>query len=158
MRIRPFLLVLSLTLGSVMSDASLALTPVIPMVAHPGASAEEIERTYIDAYEQSGFHLVDRHEQHGGGDSWGITLVFELTGASHADNVPGTTLEITGGSMLTQCAPCNLLRLSYTAPDASNPDSAIQARGQRALDQADAAALAKVRQRLGVSLPEIHRQ
>jgi len=132
----------------------MAVSRVIPMVDHPGASQEQLERVYTEAYEQSGFHLIDRHKQEGYGNSWAITLTFELTGTSHADNVPGTTLMITSGMQSAPCSPCQLARLNYMAPDASNLDPTVRARGRKTLATADAAALAKVRQRLGVSLPE----
>lgn len=154
MRTRSLLLVFGLMLGCVASDVSDALTPVVPLVGHPGVSEEQLERVYVGAYEQSGFRLIERHKQDGFAGTSTIRLAFELTGASQADNVPGTTLEISS-STVPPCSPCQVSRLSYMRPDASNPSADVRARGEAALATADAAALAKVRRRLGVSLPEI---
>jgi hypothetical protein len=148
-------LVLNLMLGAVMSHTSIAQSVVIPMVDHPGVSQEQLERVYTEAYQQSGFRLIDRRQENGYGSNRVIKLTFELTGASHADNVPGTTLAISSGGQATPCTPCQLSRESYMAPDASNPDDAVRARGKQALANADAAALAKVRQHIGISLPEV---
>lgn len=154
MRIRSALLVLGLMLGSAMSDVSVALTPAVVGVDHPGASLEQIERAYVDAYEQSGFRLVDRQPQNGVGEARFVRLTFELTGASHQDNVPGTMLDIVSGAMPPP-SPCQVFRAGYTSTDAGDPDPAVRARGKKALAVADAAALAKVRRQLGVSLPAI---
>lgn len=155
MRVRPMFLVFNLVLGSIISNAPIAQNVAIPMMDHPGVSQEQLERVYTEAYRQSGFRLIDRRQENGYGSNRVITLTFELTGASHADNVPGTTLAISSGGQATPCSPCQLARESYMAPDASNPDAAVRARGKQALATADAAALAKVRQHLGISLPEV---
>lgn len=155
MRLYPVLLALNLMLGSVIGNASTAQNVVNPMVDHPGVSQEQLERVYTEAYQQSGFRLIDRRQENGYGSNRVITLTFELTGASHADNVPGTTLAISSGGQATPCSPCQLARESYMTPDASNPDAAVRARGKQALANADAAALTKVRQRIGISLPEV---
>lgn len=144
---RSAFLVFSLMLGCVASGAADALTPVVPQVDHPGVSQEQLERVYVGAYTQSGFRLAERRRQDGIAGTSTITLVFELTGASHADNVPGTTLEIVSATV-PPCSPCQVSRYSYLRPDASHPDADVRARGEAALAAADAAALAKVRRRV----------
>lgn len=154
MCVRSILLVSGLMLGPVMAHTSTAQSVVIPMVDHPGVSQERLEHIYTEAYQQSGFRLIDRRQENGYGSNRVIKLTFELIGASHADNVPGTTLAISNGGQATPCTPCQLSRESYMAPDASNLDESVRAKGKQILANADAAALAKVRQRIGISLPE----
>lgn len=152
---RHLCLVLGLLLGSVV-NASFAESRVIAMVDHPGASPEQIERVYTEAYEQSGFRLADRRKKSGYGGSWAITLTFELTDAPYADDgIPGTTLMITSGEMPSPCAPCQLARQGYIAPSGYDPDPVKRTRGLAALAAADAAALTKVRRHLGASLAPI---
>lgn len=156
MRARCWFLLLNSLFAAALSGAAVATTPVIQGVEHPGSSGERIERAYLDAYTQSGFRLVDRRKTDGYAGSWTVTLAFALVGAAPNDAPPpGTTLSIDSGALPTPCTPCRVSRIAYVWPDAGSPDRAASARGETTLGLADAAALAKVRQRLGVSLPKI---
>ncbi|NIJ79151.1 hypothetical protein [Xanthomonas cannabis] len=108
-----------------------------------------LQRAYIESYEQSGFRLTSRHVSPSPDDRV-IELVFQLKSVPKGSGAPGTTLRIAG----PRC-PCGVSRLDFMWADHSSSDLAASARGQRLLIKADTAALAKVRQRLGVSLPVI---
>ncbi|MBB4656737.1 hypothetical protein GGR73_003310 [Xanthomonas sp. F14] len=169
MQARRLMLITTLTLGLSMNHPSAAQNrpsvpavpdagtsqqvpegrPIVPEWTHLGMSMRALERAYIESYEQSGFRLVSRHVSPPPGD-WLIELVFQLKSAPKGPGAPGTTLRIAG----PRC-PCGVSRLDFTWADYSSSDLAASARGQRLLIKADAAALAKVRQRLGVSLPPI---
>ncbi|SBV52399.1 hypothetical protein XBLMG947_3194 [Xanthomonas bromi] len=115
-------------------------------------SMRVLERAYIESYEQSGFRLASRHVSPPPGN-WVIELVFQLKSAPKGPDAPGTTLSI-AGPQPTRCA-CGVSRLDVSWADYGSSDLAASARGERFLIKADTAALAKVRQRLGVSLPPI---
>ncbi|WP_369929478.1 hypothetical protein [Xanthomonas sp. NCPPB 2632] len=117
-------------------------------------SPEALERAYIESYEQSGFRLASREKHSLPVGSWMSVLTFELMSSPEGPGAPGTTL-VLAGDHATLCDPCKLSRQSFRGPDADNPDPSAFARGRRVLVEADAAALAKVRQRLGVSLPAV---
>ncbi|WP_146096187.1 hypothetical protein [Xanthomonas arboricola] len=155
MQARRLMLITTLTLGLSMNHPSAALSLPSNQVPHNGMSPQVLERAYIESYEQSGFRLASRHkESNASGNTWTIELVFHLTSVPKEPNAPGTTLTISGGRQ-TVCS-CSLSRESYMAPNAHNPDPAVFARGYRVLIKADTAALAKVRQRLGVGLPVLN--
>ncbi|WP_146095780.1 hypothetical protein [Xanthomonas arboricola] len=165
MQARRLILIATLTLGLLMNHPSPAQSrpsvtevpdagipegrPINPDWSHVGMSMRALERAYIESYEQSGFRLASRHVSPPPGD-WSIELVFQLKSAPKGPGAPGTTLRIAG----PRC-PCGVSRLDFTWADYGSSDLAASARGQRLLIKADTAALAKVRQRLGVSLPPI---
>ncbi|MBB3805003.1 hypothetical protein FHR51_001137 [Xanthomonas arboricola] len=169
MQARRLILIATLTLGLLMNHPSAAQNrpsatavpdvgasqqvpegrPILPEWTHLGMSMRALERTYIESYEQSGFRLASRHVSPPPGDQV-IELVFQLKSVPKGSGAPGTRLRIAG----PRC-PCGVSRLDSMWADYSSPDLAASARGQRFLIKADTAALAKVRQRLGVSLPVI---
>lgn len=169
MQARRSILIAALTLGLLMNHPSAAQNypsvnavhhastsrqvpegrPILPEWTHLGMSMWALERAYIELYEQSGFRLASRHVSPSPDDRV-IELVFQLKSVPKGSGAPGTTLRIAG----PRC-PCGVSRLDFTWADYSSPDLAASARGQRLLIKADTAALAKVRQRLGVSLPVI---
>jgi len=151
MQARRLILIANLTLGLLMNDLSAAQSRPVTEVPHAGMPQEALERAYIESYEQSGFRLVSRERRSLPVGSWMTVLVFQLKSAPQGPGAPGTTLIIAGNQAIG-CDPCNLSRESFRGPDADNPDPAAFARGRRVLIEADTAALAKVRQRLGVSL------
>lgn len=152
MQARRLILIATLTLGLFVNHPSAAVTPV-GEVPHNGMSPQALERAYVESYEQSGFRLASRDRQVDPGGTWTIDLVFQLNSAPKGPNEPGTTLRLSG-SQQTICA-CDLRRQSFVGLDAESPDMAAYVRGLRVLIKADTAALAKVRQRLGVSLPTV---
>ncbi|WP_157004320.1 hypothetical protein [Xanthomonas pisi] len=152
MQARRLMLIATLTMGLLMNHPSAAVTPV-GEVPHDGMSPQALERAYVESYEQSGFRLAGRDRQVDPGGTWTIDLVFQLNNAPKGPNEPGTTLRLSG-SHPTLCA-CDLRRQSFVGPDADSPDLAAYVRGLRVLIEADAAALAEVRHRLGVSLPVV---
>lgn len=153
---RRSLLTFNLALGLLMNGPSAAQSRPVTEVPHVGMSQEALERAYIESYEQSGFRLASRDKRSLPVGSWMAVLVFQLKSAPEGPAAPGTTL-IISGDQPTGCDPCNLSRESFRGPDADNPDPAAFARGRRVLIEADTAALAKVRQRLGVSLHAVER-
>ncbi|NHF64477.1 hypothetical protein [Xanthomonas hortorum] len=146
------MLIATLTLGILMNYPSAAYSPVVTETPHGGMSREALERAYIESYEQSGFRLASSKKYSNQYGSWSTVLEFQLESAPEALGAPGTTLVISG-SNAPRCQLCNLSRETFRAPDEHSSDPAIFARGQRVLIKADTDALAKVRKRLGVSLP-----
>lgn len=151
MRTRLLLLIANFTLGLLMNDLSAAQSRAVTEVPHVGMPPEALERAYIESYEQSGFRLAGREKHSLPVGSWMSVLVFELKSSPEGPGAPGTTLDL-AGEHATVCDPCSVSRRSFRGPDADNPDPAAFARGRHVLVEADAAALAKVRQQLGVSL------
>ncbi|MBB4593454.1 hypothetical protein [Xanthomonas cannabis] len=169
MQARRLILIATLTLGLLMNHPSAARNrpsatavpdvgtsqqvpegrPILQEWTHIGMSMRALERAYIESYEQSGFRLASRHVSPPPG-GWVIELVFQLKSAPKGPNAPGTTLLIAG----PRC-PCGVSRQTFRWADVGSSDLAASARGERLLIKADTAALAKVRQRLGVSLPVI---
>ncbi|MBO9882178.1 hypothetical protein [Xanthomonas sp. D-109] len=143
-----------LTLALLVHGAAAAQSRAITETPHAGMSQQALERAYIESYEQSGFRLASRDRRSLPNGAWMTALVFQLKRAPAGPGAPGTTL-ILAGNQATGCDPCNLSRERFRGPDADNPDPAAFARGRRALIEADTAALAKVRQRLGMSLPPV---
>ncbi|CAD7381597.1 hypothetical protein [Xanthomonas arboricola] len=153
MQDRRLLIIATLTLGLLMNYPSAAQSLPSNKVPHTGMSQQALEHAYVESYEQSGFRLTSRHKQSSPAGYWKIELVFQFKSAQKGSDAPGTTLTISGYK--TTGCPCLLSRESFRGPDADNPDSAAVARGERVLIKADTAALAKVRKRLGMSLPAI---
>ena len=156
MRTRRLLLIASFTLGLLMSDLSAAQSRAVTEVPHSGMSPDALERAYIDSYKQSGFRLASREKQSLPVGSWMSVLVFELKSSPEGPGAPGTTLAL-AGEHATVCDPCTVSRQTFRGPDADNPDPAVFKRGRHVLLEADMAALAKVRQRLRVSLPPVEK-
>ncbi|WDI92563.1 hypothetical protein [Xanthomonas campestris] len=153
MQARRLIVIATLTLGLLMNHPSAAQSQIPSDVPHTGMSLQALERAYIESYEQSGFRLASRHEQSNSVGSLTIDLVFQLKSAPKGPDAPGTTLTI-----LSDRPPgcgCALVRQSFRGFDADSPDPKAYMRGQDVVFKADAAALAKVKQRLGVSLPAI---
>ncbi|MEA0734723.1 hypothetical protein QYY77_01270 [Xanthomonas campestris pv. campestris] len=151
MQARRLIVIATLTLGLLMNHPSAAQSQIPSDVPHTGMSLQALERAYIESYEQSGFRLASRHEQSNSVGSLTIDLVFQLKSAPKGPDAPGTTLRIL--SYRPPGCGCALVRQSFRGFDADSPDWPTVARGEHALVKADTAALAKVRQRLGVSLP-----
>ncbi|MEC3890449.1 hypothetical protein [Xanthomonas campestris] len=168
MQARRLILIATLTLGLLVNHLSAAQSrpsvtevpdagipegrPINPQWSHVGMSMQALERAYIESYEQSGFRLESRHVSPPPG-YWVIELVFQLKSAPKGPKAPGTTLSISSPEP-ARCA-CSVSRLDFRWADTGSSDLAASARGERLLIKADTAALAKVRQRLGVSLPVI---
>ncbi|MEA0734726.1 hypothetical protein [Xanthomonas campestris] len=173
MQARRLILIATMTLGLLMNHSSAAQgrpsvtkvpdagtsqqipegRPIPQQWPHIGMSMRALERAYIESYEQSGFRLANRHRRSYPNGIWNIELVFQLKTAPKGSDAPGTTLSILISRPDT-CG-CSVTRESFVGPDAYSPDPTLVARGTRALIKADTAALAKVRQRLGMSLPTI---
>jgi hypothetical protein len=143
-----------LILGLLIPGASAAQSRAVTEVPHVGMSQEALERAYIESYEQSGFRLASREKQSLPVGSWMSVLVFELKSSPEGPGAPGTALALAGDHAAV-CDPCTVSRQSFRGPDADNPDPSVFKRGRHVLLEADMAALAKVRQRLGVSLPPV---
>ncbi|WP_369929466.1 hypothetical protein [Xanthomonas sp. NCPPB 2632] len=156
MRTRLLLLIANFTLGLLMNDLSAAQSRAVTEVPDAGVPPEALERAYIESYEQSGFRLAGREKHSLPGGSWMSVLVFELKSSPEGPGAPGTTLAL-AGEHATVCDPCSVSRQSFRGPDADNPDPAVFKRGRRMLLEADMAALTKVRQRSGVSLPPVEK-
>lgn len=148
---RQFFLSFSLAVGLLMNDVSGAQSRAVTEVPHVGMSQEDLERAYIESYEQSGFRLASRLNKSLPVGSWTTELVFQLKSSPEGANASGTTLAILG-QQPTGCTPCHVIRESFRSADADSTDPVAVKRGWEALVQADTAALAKVKQRLGVSL------
>lgn len=154
MRARRLFLIAHFTLGLLTNGLSTAESRVVTEVPHVGMSPDALERAYIESYEQSGFRLASREKHSLPVGTWMSVLAFELKGSPEGPGAPGTTLAL-AGDHAAACDPCTVSRQSFRGPDADNPDPAVFKRGRHMLLQADMAALAKVRQRLGVSLPPL---
>ncbi len=168
MQARQLVLIATLTAGLVMHAPSEAQSrpsvtevtdagipegrPINPDWSHVGMSMRALERAYIESYEQSGFRLARRDVSPPPGN-WLIELTFQLKSAPKGPDAPGTILRISSPQP-ARCA-CSVSRLDFRWADTGSSDLAASARGERLLIKADTAALAKVRQRLGVSLPVI---
>lgn len=147
-------LAFNLTVGLLVSEVSDAESRAVTEVPHFGMSPEALEQAYIESYEQSGFRLESKETYSLPEGPWTTVLVFQLKSAPEGPNAPGTTL-IVSGSQASGCQPCELSRQTFRWPDVDNPDKATFERGWHVLVEADTAALAKVRQRLGVSLSAV---
>ncbi|KGK57999.1 hypothetical protein NC00_09345 [Xanthomonas cannabis pv. phaseoli] len=145
------ILIATLTLGLLMNHPSVAESQIPGNSPHNGMSPQALERAYVESYKQSGFRLAKRHKQLYPNGGWTIELVFQLKSAPKGPDAPGTTLRL-GGNYPAKCT-CDVRRQIFKAADADSPDPAAVARGERALIKADRLALAKVRKRLGVSIP-----
>ncbi|WP_153066857.1 hypothetical protein [Xanthomonas arboricola] len=173
MQARRLMLIAAMTMGLLMNHSSVAQSrpsftkvpdagtsqqipegrPITQQWPHIGMSIRALESAYIESYEQSGFRLANRHRQSYPNGIWNIELVFQLKSAPKGPDAPGTALSILI-SRRDACG-CSVTRESFIGADAYSPDPTLVARGARALIKADSAALAKVRKRLGVSLPAI---
>ncbi|WP_153066858.1 hypothetical protein [Xanthomonas arboricola] len=151
MQARRLLLITILTLGLLVNHPSAAQSQIPGNSPHTGVSPQALERAYVESYKQSGFRLAKRHRQSYPNGGWTIELVFQLKSAPKGPDAPGTTLRL-GGDLQDKCA-CDVRRQGFRAANADSTDPAAVARGERALIKADRAALAKVKRRLGVSIP-----
>ncbi|OAH84752.1 hypothetical protein AXA70_21080 [Xanthomonas arboricola pv. juglandis] len=151
MQARRLMLIATLTMGLLVNHPSIAQSQIPSETPHTGMSPKTLERAYIESYEQSGFRLVSRHRELDPSGTWTIKLAFRLKSAQKGPDAPSTTLRLRGGLPST-CA-CYLVRESFRGANANSPDPAAIALGERALIKADRAALEKVQQRLGVSIP-----
>jgi hypothetical protein len=156
MRTRRLLLIANFTVGLLMNDLSAAQSRAVTEVPHAGMSPDALLRAYIESYEQSGFRLASRETDSLPVGTWMTVLVFELKSSPEGPGAPGTTLAL-AGEHATVCDPCTVSRQTFRGPAADSPDPAIFKRGRQVLLEADMAALAKVRQRLGVSLPPVEK-
>lgn len=168
MQARRLILIATLTLGLLVNHLSAAQSrpsvtavpdaaipegrPITPQWSHVGMSMRALERAYIESYEQSGFRLARRDVSPPPGN-WLIELTFQLKSAPKGPDATGTTLRISSPQP-ARCA-CSVSRQTFRWADYGSSDLAASAWGERLLIKADTAALAKVRQRLGVSLPVI---
>lgn len=85
---------------------------------------------------------------------WAILLAFKWKNGPQGPDAPGITL-LMRGEAATGCA-CRMSRLGIRGLYQESRNQAIFLRGMDIVAKADAAASAKVRERLGMSLPNVH--
>ncbi len=152
MQARRLLVIATLTLGLLMNQPSAATSPAYRGTSHVGMSRNALERAYIEAYEQSGFRLASRKVYSNRSGFWSTVLEFQLSSVPKGPNAPGSTLVISG---YEPGCPCEVSRETVRGLDADNPDPKARLRGFGVVIKAETAALRKVKERLGVSLPEM---
>ncbi len=152
MQARRLLVIATLTLGLLMNQPSAATSPAYRGTSHVGMSRNALERAYIETYEQSGFRLASRKEYSNRSGFWSTVLEFQLSSVPKGPNAPGSTLVISG---YEPGCPCEVSRETVRGLDADNPDPKARLRGFGVVIKAETAALRKVKERLGVSLPEM---
>ncbi|WP_226427856.1 hypothetical protein ACCQ14_10280 [Xanthomonas sp. NCPPB 2865] len=84
---------------------------------------------------------------------WAILLAFKWQNGPQEPDAPGITL-LMRDEAATGCA-CRMSRLGISGLYQESPNRAIFLRGMDIVAKADAAASAKVRERLGMSLPDV---
>jgi len=136
------------------SPKNYAIVISVPEVSHTGITPQALERLYVESYERSGFRLTTRRMEWHPVGYWAILLAFKWKNGSQGPDAPGITL-LMRGEAATGCA-CRMSRLGIRGLYQASPDTAVFLRGMDIVAKADAAASAKVRERLGVSLPDVH--
>ncbi|MBB4656740.1 hypothetical protein GGR73_003313 [Xanthomonas sp. F14] len=135
-----------------MNYPSAATSPAYSGTLHVGMSRKTLESAYISAYEQSGFRLASRKEYLNRLGTWNTVLEFQLSSVPKGPNAPGSTLMISG---IDSGCPCEVTRETLRGLDPDSPDPKARFRGFGVVIKAETAALRKVKERLGVSLPEM---
>ncbi len=135
------------------SPTNYAIVISVPELSHTGITPQALERLYVESYERSGFRLTTRRMEWHPVGYWEIILAFKWRKGPTGPDAPGITLAMSV-SAATGCA-CRMSRASIRGLYQESPDQAIFLRGMDIVAKADAAASVKVRERLGVSLPDV---